>query len=463
MARELADRRDRLFGREGDLAALIKRARYKGLTAVVARPQMGKSWLLTELARRLTQEHEPPHLVGFAELFGETPDLLLRTVVDLYARWLSDIGAWQKAKKVWENEKTNLLPNVAQAVGRIFKELTDTVTKPAAVVVEEAINGLVAADERLKTGGLTLPTLSYEQARDLVSSVSQISGRPIALFLDQWEKSPDVALESKTLDSFLRHLDNWPACHMFMALRPDEPAFGTVEKLAASLPGPAKLYPLEGMDLHERAEQLRLVGYVRHTVAAADSVEAQFLLDRIDGFPGVIGRWISATEYEREHMQTRADLQRVAADAIAYRYSDLQESLEKLEVNQRRLATRLALLPLGGGPVWETISGEVLGDLDAGLIDDLRLAHVLETADPPSFGHAKRWEAARHWFLAESAQQRQKRGKSAHPMASRHPFASRAPLSYQISRPWSVCCRPRGNSSLTKSHWLAVRQQHPCS
>jgi hypothetical protein len=82
MARELADRRDRLFGREGDLAALIKRARYKGLTAVVARPQMGKSWLLIELARRLGAEHQPPYLVGFAESFGETPDLLLRTVVD---------------------------------------------------------------------------------------------------------------------------------------------------------------------------------------------------------------------------------------------------------------------------------------------------------------------------------------------------------------------------------------------
>jgi hypothetical protein len=147
MARELADRRDRLFGREGDLAALTKRARYKGLTAVVARPQMGKSWLLTELARRLSAEHEPPHLVGFAESFGETPDLLLRTVVDLYARWLSDAGLWQQAQKVWQNEKPNLLPGVAKAVAKIFKE-TNPVTKPAAVVVEETINGLVAADER---------------------------------------------------------------------------------------------------------------------------------------------------------------------------------------------------------------------------------------------------------------------------------------------------------------------------
>jgi hypothetical protein len=205
MARELADRRDRLFGREGDLAALIKRARYKGLTAVVARPQMGKSWLLTELARRLGAEPQPPYLVGFAESLGETSDLLLRTVVDLYTRWLSDAGAWQKAKKVWENEKPNLLPGVAKAIAKIFKEVA---TKPVSVAVEEAINGLFAADERLRTGSLRLPTLSYEQACDLVKSVADISGRPIALFLDQWEKSPDAALESKTLDSFLRHLED---------------------------------------------------------------------------------------------------------------------------------------------------------------------------------------------------------------------------------------------------------------
>ena len=184
MARELIDRRDRLFGRKGDLAYLLERARFKRLTAVVTRPQMGKSWLLTELARRLGTEPQSPYLVGFAESFGETPDLLLRTVVDLYARWLSDAGPWQQAKKVWKNEKPNLLPGVAKTVAKIFKE-TNPVTKPAGVAVEGAINGLVAADARLRTGGLQLSTLSYEQARDLVGSVARISGRPIALFLDQ--------------------------------------------------------------------------------------------------------------------------------------------------------------------------------------------------------------------------------------------------------------------------------------
>jgi hypothetical protein len=130
MARELVNRRDCLFGREGDLAYLLKRARFKGLTAVVARPQMGKSWLLTELAHRLGAEHQTPYLVGFAESFGETPDLLLRTVVDLYARWLSDASVWQQAKRVRENEKPNLLPGVAKAVAKIFRE-TNPVTEPA--------------------------------------------------------------------------------------------------------------------------------------------------------------------------------------------------------------------------------------------------------------------------------------------------------------------------------------------
>jgi hypothetical protein len=396
MARELADRRDRLFGREGDLAALMKRARYKGLTAVVARPQKGKSWLLTELARRLGAEPQPPYLVGFAESFGETPDLLLRTVVDLYARWLSDAGSLEKARKLWENEKANLLPGVAMAVAKIFKELADAVTKPAAVVVEEAFNGLIAADERPRTGGFKLPTLRYEQARDLVKSVADISGRPIALFLDQWEKSPDAALESKTLDSSLRHLDYWPRCHIFLALRPDRLAHGEVQKLADSMPGAAEIYPLHDMEL-SLDEGRRLTAFVRGTVSAAVDQSDEALLGMVDGYPGVIYQW--TRDYQRAHMRTRDDLQQVAADAQEYRFSDLKVLLPKLDGDHRRLAIRLALLPVSAAPVWASIKGEVLGGLGAGLMDDLRLANLLESADPPSFGHAQRWEAARGWVV----------------------------------------------------------------
>ncbi len=53
MADDFSDRRDYLFGREPDIHRLIDRARQPGLTALVARPMMGKTWTLHEVARRL--------------------------------------------------------------------------------------------------------------------------------------------------------------------------------------------------------------------------------------------------------------------------------------------------------------------------------------------------------------------------------------------------------------------------
>lgn len=120
MARALPDRRARLFGRERDLAALLARTRHKGVTAVAGRPQMGKSWLLAELARRLAGEQEPPWLVGVAESSGQSPDLLLRAIADLYARWLADARALQQAKMAWKQQQPHVLPGVAKALAKVF-------------------------------------------------------------------------------------------------------------------------------------------------------------------------------------------------------------------------------------------------------------------------------------------------------------------------------------------------------
>jgi hypothetical protein len=321
MARELADRRDRLFGPEGDLAALIKRARYKGLTAVVARPQMGKSWLLTELARRLAQEHQPPHLVGFAESAGQTPDLLLGAVVDLYSRWLADAGYRQQAKMGWKQQKENVVPGVATAVTKMVKE-AGQIAKPITGIVEDAINGLIAANKTLTTGGIQLPTLQYDQARDLMSLTHRISDRPIALVLDAWEQSPDPKFEAKTLHAFLHHLDEWPPCHLFMALRPDEPALGEVEKLADSLPGTAETHTLPDMTL-DLDEGRRLTAFVRHKVPAARDQSDGDLLGLVGGFPGVLYRWTS--DYQRERMESFQDLDFVAKAAQEYRFSELEQ------------------------------------------------------------------------------------------------------------------------------------------
>ncbi len=89
-ARGFLDRHDRLFGRKRDLNYLVSRAKHKGITAVAGRPQIGKSWLLRELARFLRSDNEPRFQVGFTESSGQSADLLLRAVVDLYTRWLSD-------------------------------------------------------------------------------------------------------------------------------------------------------------------------------------------------------------------------------------------------------------------------------------------------------------------------------------------------------------------------------------
>jgi len=46
MSGEFPDNSNILFGRGPDLAYLLERSEHSGLTAVVGRAQMGKSWLL---------------------------------------------------------------------------------------------------------------------------------------------------------------------------------------------------------------------------------------------------------------------------------------------------------------------------------------------------------------------------------------------------------------------------------
>jgi ABC-type enterochelin transport system ATPase subunit len=83
---ELIDRTDRLFGREADLESLRERASRTGLTAIVGPPQIGKSWLLMEMARRLQRENKPSCLVGSTSSPKGAPDPLLQVVSDLYQR-----------------------------------------------------------------------------------------------------------------------------------------------------------------------------------------------------------------------------------------------------------------------------------------------------------------------------------------------------------------------------------------
>lgn len=79
------NRRAELFGREPDIQHLIGRAKSNGLTAVMGRPQMGKTWTLVETARRLVQDQGC--IVGYHEAKAAEHSHLLYAVRDLYTRW----------------------------------------------------------------------------------------------------------------------------------------------------------------------------------------------------------------------------------------------------------------------------------------------------------------------------------------------------------------------------------------
>jgi hypothetical protein len=389
---ELKDRSDCLFGRGADLELLKQRAKQRGLTAVIARPQMGKSWLLTELARQLSQSAA----VGFSESYGESADLMLRAIVDLYQRRLADTTFWQQAKLFWRQNKDKLLPGLAAALGRI----AEGATVPAASVVKEAIEGLVGANETLKSGGVRIPTLMYEQAQSLIQSVFSISEQPICLFFDQWEQSLDPALEGKTIRAFLSHIGEWPPCHIFLALRDEDgESLAIVNDLVQQYPA-AQSYPLREMRLGDDGEKARLLRFLHECIPAVRNIDGGKIIDLISGYPGVIYRWIEENRLGR--IATANDLDEVADDAQAYRFRELQGLLKNLSVEQRNLAIRIALVPSIANPqTLQALRGAIMEQIPDSEFDELRNVGILETSDPPSYGHPKRMEAVVRLLISD--------------------------------------------------------------
>jgi hypothetical protein len=401
---ELKDRAGRLFGREADLAFLVGRAAATGLTAIVARPQMGKSWVMVEAARRLSLDAAQPALVGFAEADEITSDLLLRAVADLYERWLGEASAPAQLKQVWWQQKDRLLPAVAKLAGDLAESIPG-IGKPLGGLIGKALDGLVTSNEDLKTGRLVLPPLQYDQARDLVRVVAQASGRRICLFLCDWQLSADPAKAAAPLQSFVRKRDDWPHCHIFLSLDEATAAEAPLRDIEAGEAGAAIVHILPPIDLSAPEEAKRAGDWLRQTVPAAAPWDDAMLARLIDGYPGVIDRWVS--NEQRTTMKTLPDLSRVADDAQAFRFRELEALLGKLDKDARRLAIRLALLPLARTvDGWAALRREVIEGLDEALLDDLCDSKVLETANPPSYGHGKRARAAGAWFAQKRPVQR---------------------------------------------------------
>jgi hypothetical protein len=375
---ELLDRSDRLFGREADLRALSDRLRTKGLTALVARPRMGKSWLLMELGRRLAAGTDQ-YLVGLFDNPG-TSDPVLRAVQDLYARWLQRVDL---------PHRSIVLSDIADALeGRLMRN------QPAE--------------------SLSLAPLRYEQVQLLIETAGRISGRRIVLFLDAWEKTQASRAESDLLDSFLRRLDEWPECHIVLALRArgsspdprDQEALESVEMLVQSRPAQASMYELGEMELDD-AESDRLMEFLRREVPTSAALEGETLIGLIDGYPGVIDSWRALenkwrAQESRPNGQAPIDLVREAEAAHQSRYPDLPGLLETLAADTLKLAIRLALLPVAASTAgWGDLQGAILRDIDEAWLDDLRRAGVLVSVHPPGFGHASRAEYALSWFLSK--------------------------------------------------------------
>ena len=98
-------------------------------------------------------------------------------------------------------------------------------------------------------------------------------------------------------------------------------------------------------------------------------------------------------------MVTSDDLRQLADQAHRYLYKEFEQLLPGLPGDSpaRRLAMRLTIFPTSNPWFWSVVKSRLLGEIDETLLDTLYQHQVLESVDPPSYGHDKRWEAARQW------------------------------------------------------------------
>ncbi len=406
-----------LFGREPDLDYLAQRAGAKGLTAVVGRPQAGKSWLLQKFADRLASDDA--FLVGYAESTGQYADLLLRSLRDLYTRWLSDSSYLAQAKILWQKHKKDLITKVGGTVGSMLGSLLEVSTQGPGVgnMVSKGFKTLHQANLDLQAGGIVLPALDYDQAHDLLLILDRLSGgeKRAVLILDAFDQSTGAEVEAGTLRRFLSRLDEWPECHIFVATRdPDAEdnesvALRCCRKLKGASPA-AELWPLPGLHLKGDVDECdRLLYFLRDRVPAIKDVPDHRVVEMIGVLPGVINFWLKAQSTPGSVPKDEQDLRRLASDAFADSHRDLEPVFSKLMDNDGtsfRFAVRIALLPeMGSEEDFEALRpvlSEGLGDLR---LAKLRSCGLLEHdrdlgghPNIPTFGHTTRYEAAR--FIA---------------------------------------------------------------
>ncbi len=170
----LEDRTARLFGRRHDTFKLFERGYSKGLTAIVGDPQVGKSWLIMETARRLADQG---FLVGFFEARGRAHDHLLRAIIDLWQRWFADADALSRRHEWPGSSSARICRRTSSGlIGEIAKELP-LLAKPRRGGYQEGARWPGGGQPDLASGNVALPALQYDRARELLIAVEKITGR----------------------------------------------------------------------------------------------------------------------------------------------------------------------------------------------------------------------------------------------------------------------------------------------
>lgn len=379
---------------------LHQRIETKGVTAVVGRPEVGKTHILRHLRHEL--ERDGKYLFGWIQASTAEGDLLLHAVSDLWSGWLSQASLRHQygALKAQLKDRPG---RVVFALGEMLGELTNHVDPTGALpgLIDKVFQSLRGADERLRTGGLDLAPVAYNRILKMLQLTAELSGRRPILVLDAIEQLSNPDREGARIEAMLRDFEGWPDVHVLMSSRNeprDAPAIQCIDSFRRAS-ACVEVIELSGMDLDE-AETTVLLNHVRFRVPATTDIDEKQLLGWIGAHPGVLKRWREGCPVDA------ADLESLAAEAKAYRYNALRRQFELYAhggLPEARFLARLAVLPeFTSNQAWQTLKPIVL----EGLSNDLRLSlqarGILESSVAwASFGHTMAYEAARRFWLQE--------------------------------------------------------------
>ncbi len=403
------DSKQPMFGRQQFLDDLLERVNSKGLTAVLGRSQSGKTTLLEHL--RDTLRVRGGFLVGYAQSSGK-PSLLRQSLEDLYSSWLNQASYASQLKSLWHQNKDSLVVKLGGKVGRILGQILGQFKpfeKPISDVISMWFDALESLDGQLKTGNIKTPTLPYDVANDLLRTLHAESGLHPVLMFDAFEQSNDVDAEAKLLSAIVRHLRGWPPLHLVVAARApgevkgESRATKCIENMdSASIA--VKILKIPQVQLEDDPLEIdRLMFYLRDKIPCTNDIEPTKIVELIDGYGGVIGRWIEAVALGKTP-KSFEELVSIADDAHQHAYTELKSKLEEIiedESNERRLCIRIALLPeLLAESDWSAYSDFVCQGMSETTLAHLQMKGILlKDAAAPSFGHTKRYEAARQFLL----------------------------------------------------------------